>query len=346
MNPYQILPEILDKAEIVHYGWTLLQQPLSLALYSDWLALNHQGSMNYLKQHEETKAMLNQNCFAQSAIVIGIPYIPHPKTWDNDPISHLQKAAYSKGEDYHFWLQDKLNSIINTLKFYFPDESFQAWVDAGPVLERDLAYRSGLGWIGKNTCLIDKKKGSFFLIGEIYTSLYIENKNPLSADFCGNCTRCIEACPTDAIKPNRILDAPKCISYWTIEAKDIPEAPLRSQFQDWIFGCDICQNVCPWNGSIITNPTKDIPPAKKSELIENELKWILKSSNKEIQRSLAGSALTRAAGSKLKRNALIVIANLNLINLKNEVQSYLTDLKLSELAKWCLEQLEIKSSKD
>jgi epoxyqueuosine reductase len=340
MNPYEILPEILDNEQIPIYGWTLLQQPLSIALYSDWLEQKHHGSMEYLKRHEEIKTLQNSNNpVARSAIVVGIPYIPHPQPWPNDPLPNLKKAAYSKGLDYHLWLQDKLNSTISKLKSRFPEETFRAWVDSGPVLERDLAYRGGLGWIGKNTCLINKKKGSLFLIGEIYTSLYIENKNPLSPDFCGHCTKCIDACPTGAIQPNRVLEATKCISYWTIECKDIPELALRKNFQDWIFGCDICQNVCPWNSSVFKNKNANLDKSQNTNLIESELKWILQSSNKEIQRALASSALERASGFKLKRNALIVIANLKLNNLKNEVQSYLEDERLSELAHWCLQNL-------
>lgn len=337
MNPYEILPEILANEQIPIYGWTLLQQPLSLALYSDWLEQKHHGSMEYLKRHKEIKALQNSNNpIARSAIVVGIPYIPHPQPWPNDPLPHLKKAAYSKGLDYHLWLQEKLNSIISKLKTHFPEETFRAWVDSGPVLERDLAYRGGLGWIGKNTCLINKKKGSLFLIGEIYTSLYIENKNPLSPDFCGHCTKCIEACPTGAIQPNRVLEATKCISYWTIESKEIPDLALRKNFQDWIFGCDICQNVCPWNSSVFKNKNANLDKNQSINSIESELKWILQSSNKEIQRALASSALERASGFKLKRNALIVIANLKLNSLKSEVQSYLEDERLSELALWCL----------
>jgi epoxyqueuosine reductase len=336
MNPYDILFEILTKEQISIFGWTLLQQPLSLSLYSEWLEQKHQGSMTYLQEHFNTKAMLYQNDIAKSAIVIGIPYLPHPETWPSDPIPNLQRAAYSKGVDYHFWLKAKLHSIIESLQPYFPGESFQAWVDSGPVLEKDLAYRSGLGWIGKNTCLINKKKGSFFLIGEIYTSLNIENKNPLSADFCGKCNRCVEACPTGAINSNRVLEATKCISYWTIECKDIPSKELRNNFRDWIFGCDICQNVCPWNIKV-QSPVKSNKLNAKT--FEDELKWILLSSNNEIQRALSDSALARASGYKLKRNALIVIANLKLNNLSNEVSAYLNNPRLSELAKWCLEKI-------
>jgi epoxyqueuosine reductase len=345
MNPYKILTEIIEQEDISLFGWTLLQQPLSLSLYSNWIEQDYQGSMQYLERHYEAKslesqAFLEQNkAKANSAIVIGIPYLPiHPKPWQEDPIPNLKRAAYSRGEDYHIWMSKKLKQIISKLKTFYPNEAFQSWVDSGPVLERDLAYRSGVGWVGKNTCLINKKQGSFFLIGEIYTSLVLENNNPLSSDFCGKCNRCIEACPTGALKDNRILDATKCISYWTIESKEVPNQELREKFGDWVFGCDICQNICPWNQAHLISELQTNGPLP-IDRIENDLRWILLNSNKELQRALTLSALERGAGFKLKRNAIIVIGNLKLFSLKTEVENYLNQPRFTELAKWCLNQL-------
>lgn len=353
MNPYEILTEIMNQENVDLYGWTLLQQPLSLSLYSDWLAQNYNGSMQYLNRHKEAKSFTpySKN-LAHSAIVIGINYVPsHPQVWNENPIPNLRKAAYSEGKDYHLWMSEKLNLIIDKLKIHYPDESFQVWVDSGPVLERDLAYRSGLGWVGKNTCLINKKQGSFFLLGEIYTSLKLENNNPLSSDFCGKCSRCIEACPTGALQKNRLLDATKCISYWTIESKEVPSPELRKQFGDWIFGCDICQNVCPWNQMHLNarlqkqshNQTQSYTQKVPNPMVVNELQWILQSSNKVLQKALANSALERGAGFKLKRNAIIIIGNLKLKVLQPEVHQYLHDPRFTELAQWCLAALNTDS---
>lgn len=338
MNPYSQLNEILTLTGIPLFGWTLLQQPLTIGIYKDWIDQNKNASMGYLKTHFEKKE--NPQQLARSAIVVGIPYIPHPSPLEKekDKISHLRKATYSQGHDYHYWLKEKLDQIIEKLNLIYPNDVFFSWTDSGPVLERDLAYRCGLGWIGKNTCLIQRNQGSFFLIGEIYTTLYLENQNPLSADFCGSCNRCMEACPTQAIESPRFLNPHKCISYWTIESKEIPPVELRTGFQDWIFGCDICQTVCPWNKDVL----KQLHTKKVTKLaVYDDLKWILQSSNKELQKAFVRTPFARAAGNKLKRNALIVIGNLKLKELKFIVKNY-TDpsCDLHELAKWCLNELE------
>lgn len=374
MNPYLIISKILENHKIELSGWTLLQQPLTISFYKDWLDHKNQGSMDYLKLHLPLKDQPQQ--MANSAIVIAIPYTPHPHPLaaDKNYISHLQTALYSQGEDYHFWLKEKLKNIVQDLQITFPNEIFHVWTDSGPVLERDLAYRSGLGWFGKNTCLIHRQKGSLFLLGEIYTTLHLENQNPLSADFCGSCNRCMEACPTQAIEAPRKLNANKCISYWTIESKDIPPQEIRSSMQNWLFGCDICQTVCPWNKGVLKklhslkepNSTNDIYSQKKlrenlsetlnENLSENlrenskehsiaELKWILTSSHKELQRAFFQTAYSRAAGAKLKRNALIVIANSKYTELKPSVIEYAanptTSPELKDLSQWCLNQLSL-----
>src|SRR5690606_18939879 len=133
----------------------------------------------------------------------------------------------------------------------FPKESFRAFTDSAPLLERDLAHHAGMGWFGKNSCLIHPRKGSFFLLGEIVTSLQLQGPSTPPPDFCGTCRRCIDACPTQAISEDRSLDAGRCISYWTIEAKKPPPDELRNSFQQWFFGCDICQDVCPENQKLL-----------------------------------------------------------------------------------------------
>lgn len=346
MKAYSLIREILLKKGIQHFGWTLLQQPLSIGLYSQWLNKGQQGSMQYLKDHEIAKALktegpepLNPTIDFRSAIVITIDYHPnHPWPWPTDPLPHLLRAKYSKGLDYHGTIKGQLENIIQELSFHFPQESFKAWVDSGPVLERDLAYRAGLGWVGKNSCLINKNRGSFFVIAEIYSSLLLENQNPLFPDHCGSCRACITACPTGAIDNNRSIDAKKCISYWTIESKSNPPEELRSKFGSWLFGCDICQDVCPWNKKKLLKT--ELFSTADSDQQRKELEWILTASNKEIGRKLHGSALARAAGTKLKRNALIVIANNKILSLRKNVHDLLQHPQLAELAQWTLNQLD------
>ena len=158
----------------------------------------------------------------------------------------------------------------------FVNQQFLCFTDSAPVLERDLAFRAGLGWIGKNTCVIHPQHGSLFFLGEILTSLQLHSETPQMADFCGTCDRCIQACPTQALSVRK-LEASKCISYWTIEARmDAPEA-LRPKFGDWFFGCDICQTVCPWNEKAFGLSKKPITQPSPAEMIP-DLRWILTTS--------------------------------------------------------------------
>lgn len=322
----------------LHFGFTRLTRPLTMDAYIDWLLDKQYGGMNYLKTHEGQKnspQTLKQT--ATSAITIVFHYKPHP--YPSQDLKSLRIASYVGAKDYHLWLKQELELVATELSLLFPDDSFVCFTDSSPILERDLGYMSGLGWYGKNTCLIDRKKGSFFLIGEIYTSLELENPLPLQSDFCGTCNRCIEACPTQALStgPNgeRRLQATRCISYLTIESKTVPPQDLREQMGDWFFGCDICQDVCPWNAKLALLESS---PSTDSDL-EKDLSWILTSSNKDLLRSLSQSPLSRAAGWKLKRNALIVAGNRKIKNLENVISSYLTDEKLGELAKWSLEKI-------
>ena len=181
----------------------------------------------------------------KSILVLATPYnSPSPsKRGDGGEV-----ASYALGEDYHRVLPVRMKELV-----HFIEEQVggpvrnRYYTDTGPILERDLAQRAGIGWIGKNTCLIHPKQGSYFFISEIFLDLALEPDPPFVTDHCGTCTRCITACPTDCILPNRTLDATRCISYLTIELKDDIPVDLREKMGDWVFGCDICQMVCPWN---------------------------------------------------------------------------------------------------
>jgi epoxyqueuosine reductase len=332
MKPQPLIQSLLEQYGVNHSGFAELTTPLSLEFYKNWLDQSYHGEMTYLSQHlerkEEPQQLMNG---ARSAIVFTYPYTT--REWSqNFPLHHLGVAAYAKKNDYHHWLQSKIKSLCKDLKNLFPGEEFIGFTDSAPVMERDLAHRAGLGWFGKNTCLIDRKKGSLFFIGEIYTSLELSGPETLPLDHCGTCNRCIVACPTDAILENKTLDATRCISYWTIESKNIPPEPLREKFGDWFFGCDICQDVCPWN-SKIARATRSSPLASNSSLVQ-ELKWILNSSNNQLLKALQHTPLARAGGRGLKRNALILAANKKVLEVLPDVQAYQTDPVLGELAQW------------
>jgi len=210
-----------------------------------WLNKGMQGEMKYMERYFDLRidpAKLVPG--AKSVITLLLNYFPEQKQPHHSP--KISKYAY--GKDYHFVIKEKLNALLHELEGKIGKINGRGFVDSAPVLERTWANRAGLGWVGKNGNLINKKQGSFFFIATLITDLELEYDNPFNADFCGTCNKCVEACPTEAILPDRVVDGSKCISYFTIELKDalIPEK-MKGKFDEWIFGCDVCQDVCPWN---------------------------------------------------------------------------------------------------
>lgn len=326
-----------------------IRSPLTIGFYENWLQENHYGNMTYLKDHYDIKKnpqLLDQRL--QSVISVAQSYFP---TVQPHSVSHPARVAlYAQNLDYHFWLKEKLKQIILKLQIQFPDEIFLPYVDSGPILERNWAYENRLGWFGKNTCLIHPEKGSLFFIAEIMTSLAVtDNELEPLPDFCGKCQKCIDICPTQALTSARQMKADQCISYLTIESKEVPALELRSKIGDWFFGCDLCQTVCPWNEKVFRknqlpaspllskSPHLELQADEKEKLI-SYFRWLLQASHKQIQKSTLGSPLARAGAKGLKRNALIVIANQQLVELKADVEKLELE-SLQELKQWALEQL-------
>lgn len=341
-NPRLRVQNLLESSGWNHFAMASVTTPLSLAHYDQWIKDQQHGDMEYLKTHRPLKASLNsllQN--SQSIITVAVDYIPHPKPLKSPPLASMKVARYARGEDYHHWLQGALQETCDQLKDLFPQQEFLCYSDSKPILERDFASQLGLGWVGKNSCVIHPKRGSFFLLGEIVTSLDLGPGvlEPVP-DMCGTCSRCIDACPTDAINDNRTLNATKCISYWTIESKHNPPLQLAKNFEGWAFGCDICQEVCPWNEKAHGKEIMKNKTPEKGRLIQ-ELQWILGSSNKSINKTLAGTPLSRAGGHGLKRNALIVIQNLRLTEMVPFLESWSPERpNLIELRQQTLEVLD------
>jgi epoxyqueuosine reductase len=344
MNWETELSKLALEAQASLAGATHLTTPLTWSYYSDWLERGFYADMNYMLEHAPLKQDPHKfRPDLNSALVFAFDYVDHPQAKNVFPGSRV--ALYAQGEDYHFWIKEKLKPIVQNLQSLFPKEIFYIHTDSGPVLERDLAYRAGLGWFGKNTCLISRKKGSLFLIGEIFTSLRVDFQAGLVSDFCGTCQKCMEICPTQALKTPHVLDANKCISYWTIESRKIPPADIRKKMGDWLFGCDLCQTVCPWNQKIYksrleVSEQRNLSNHERNNLIE-DLKFILQSSNRQILKKIENTPLMRAGPKGLKRNALIVIGNQNLIELKSLVQDKTQDPFLGSLAKDILIELKV-----
>jgi epoxyqueuosine reductase len=234
-------------------GVTTPDRPPHYSTFENWLAQGLYGEMKYLATDRsragraEPKQILPE---CKSILVLATPYDPPRGTGNHETANRDQGqiAAYAHGQDYHDVLPARMKELVQFIEEQVKSPVKNRWyTDTGPILERDLAQRAGIGWIGKNTCLIHPKQGSYFLLSEIFLDLELEPDAPIVTDHCGTCTRCIEACPTDCILPDRTLDATRCISYLTIELKDDIPVELRDKMGNWIFGCDICQAVCPWN---------------------------------------------------------------------------------------------------
>ena len=209
---------------------------------TSWLNSGYHGKMKYMENHFE-KRLDPSKLVPGSKSVISLSYNYFPK----EPLKgDLKLSKYAYGEDYHFVIKGKLRELLAAMVEDIGDMEARVFVDSAPVLERALAAKAGLGWIGKHSLLLNKKKGSFFFLAEIICDLELETDAP-TTDHCGTCTACIDACPTDAIVADRVIDSNKCISYLTIELKDEIPTSFKNDMEGWIFGCDICQDVCPWN---------------------------------------------------------------------------------------------------
>lgn len=264
----------------------------------NWLQNGFGTGMEYMQKHKDLRVnpdLLVPN--AKSVLVFLYNYYPS-QMMDND--SSFLISAYAYGRDYHEVIREKLNVLIAKLKEKVPEIAIRGFVDSAPVLERAWATRAGLGWIGKNSMLISRKSGSYFFIAELITNLELEFDQPMGGDYCGDCSRCMDACPTGAITDLRVVDANKCISYLTIENKGaIPES-FKGKYKKWIFGCDICQQVCPWNrfstphNEPLFNPTPGLMELSKEawmQLDDDKFKSVFKK-----------SAIKRAKFAGLRRN--------------------------------------------
>lgn len=219
-----------------------------------WLSKGMNGTMLYMENNFELRIDPSRLVpGAKSVITLLLNYFPAVQ----QPAGVPQIAKYAYGEDYHEVIRNKLKELLDRIKAGIGEVEGRGFVDSAPVLERSWAVRSGLGWVGKNGNLLNKEAGSFFFIATLIVDLELEYDAPFSADYCGTCRRCIDACPTEAILPDKVVDGSRCISYFTIELREmlIPDE-MKGKFDNWAFGCDTCQDVCPWNR--FSKPTEEI----------------------------------------------------------------------------------------
>ena len=291
------------KAEAIRLGFTTCGIAKAEFLEEEaprleqWLKNDFHGEMQYMENHFDMR--LDPRLLVDGAkSVISLSYNYFPVEQQNSDSYKLAKYAY--GQDYHHVIKAKLNELYNFIQEEIGELNGRAFVDSAPIMERAWAEKAGLGWNGKHSLMIQKELGSYFFLSELILDLELEYDTPFTVDHCGTCTKCIDACPTEAILPNNTIDGSKCISYFTIELKNEIPNDVKGQFEDWMFGCDICQDVCPWNrfstphNEPLFTPYQDILEMSKrdwEEITEDVFKKVFKK-----------SAVKRTKFSGLQRN--------------------------------------------
>lgn len=262
----------------------------------EWLKRGYQGSMKYMENYFDKR--LDPTLLvpgAKSVISLLYNYFP-----EKEPVvSEFKISKYAYGEDYHVVIKDRLKIFLQEIQSEIGEIHGRAFVDSAPVLERAWAKRAGLGWIGKNSLLLNKDQGSFFFLAEIITDLELEYDGPVK-DYCGTCTACMDACPTDAITEPYAVDGSKCISYFTIELKEEIPAGVKGKFENWIFGCDICQDVCPWNRFSKPHNEQRFNPGDQLQSMSKQ-DWT-ELTEEVFQKVFRDSAVQRTRFRGLKRN--------------------------------------------
>lgn len=288
-----------------------------LEYFPGWLEAGHAGEMRYLESRDDQgrlkrAALQNAAPWAKSVIVCALNYNtgqPHssdPASKDHGWISRYAWGGLEKPTDYHDVVMSRLRSVETFLAMSLPEVQTRCYVDTGPLVERIFAKYAGVGWIGKNTCIINQQLGSWLFLGVILTSLELQADLP-APDRCGSCTRCLDACPTEAFIGPHELDATRCISYLTIEKRgEIPEA-LREGMGRHVFGCDICQEVCPWNRKAPVTTLAEFQP--QPDLVNPALDWLAVMPVDEFRQRFRGSPVKRAKHEGLRRNAIIAMGN-------------------------------------
>lgn len=265
----------------------------------DWLNRNYNGQMGYLANHFD-KRLDPTKLMEGAKTVVSLVYNYYPSDLLPSENSEIKVAKYAYGEDYHFVIRDKLNEFLEILREEIGEIDGRSFVDSAPVMERQWAQKAGLGWLGKNSLLLNREQGSFFFLSELIIDLEVTPDTPLAKDYCGTCTACIDACPTDAIVGNGVIDGSRCISYLTIELKDAIPNEFKGKMENWAFGCDICQDVCPWNRFSKPNQEPRFQP-------NEDLKELSKTDWREItdetfRKVFSKSAVKRTKLAGLKRN--------------------------------------------
>ena len=324
-------------------GVTTPEPPPHISTFENWLAQGHHGTMDYLATDRSRARRANPHEIlpeCKSILVLATPYSPPSpsRRGDGGEVNGGEVASYAWGDDYHDILPARMKELVQFIEAQVGGPLKNRWyTDTGPILERDLAQRAGIGWIGRNTCLIHPKHGSYFLLSEILLDLPLEPDPPFLTDHCGTCRRCIEACPTDCILPDRTIDARRCISYLTIELKDDIPIGLREKIGNWVFGCDVCQMVCPWNRF-----ADQADPAFEAKSPFHPLTEELTLSTQEFNQRFKRSPVKRAKRRGYLRNIAVALGNTGDMLALPVLQNALSDEEriVREHAEWAIEKIK------
>ncbi|HZT80317.1 MAG TPA: tRNA epoxyqueuosine(34) reductase QueG [Gemmataceae bacterium] len=323
----------------------------------DWLDRGYAGEMAYMHRHAEARrhpaAVLPG---VRSVVMAGMNYAASGGRQPPDPAPHQgadaprsplagRVARYARGQDYHDVLRDRLNRLLAWVREQVPGCQGRGVVDTAPLLERDFARRAGLGWFGKNTMLLNKRLGSYFFLGALLLDVELQPDPPHQTSHCGTCTACLDACPTGAFPAPGVLDSRRCVSYLTIELRGPIPPDLREGVGDWLFGCDVCQEVCPWNRK--APPGTEPAFAARPDREAVDAAGLLGLSEEEFRRRFRGTALTRARRRGLLRNAAVVLGNLGDPAALPALRQALDDPEplVREAARWAIERIRARGER-
>jgi epoxyqueuosine reductase len=316
-----------------------------LEYFPHWIAAGHAGDMKYMEARDEQGELKRASLarvapWARSVIVCAINYNvdqPYSTEVKNPSRGWISRYAWGR-EDYHEAVLRRLKQVEASLQEAAEGVQTRSYVDTGPIVERVFAKYAGVGWIGKNTCVINQHKGSWLFLGVILASVELEPDVP-APDRCGTCTRCIQACPTDALLGPYVLDSKRCISYLTIEKRGAISEELRAGMGQQVFGCDICQDVCPWNRKAPHSALPEFAP--REELVNPALDWLAEMSAEEFRANFRGSPIRRAKHAGMRRNAAIAMGNSGREEFVPILEAMIEDSEpsVAESAAWAVRRL-------